>query len=92
MTRRISEDLREYVSYAEVAEAHLALAEEINSKNRTYYTSIKNKMQEWIYNILNIFETGMLRKGKVHYVPLINVLREDITGRFKRIDRLEVAL
>lgn len=86
---KISEDLEIYASYTRVAEAHLALAEEINSKNRNYYNLIKNKMQKWMYNILNIFETQMLRKGKFHYVPLINVLRKDTDGRFKRIGKLE---
>jgi len=89
MKGRISDGLKIYASYVKVAEAHLALAEEISSKSRDYYNSIKDKMQKWIYNILDIFKSQMLRKGKAHYVPLINVLRENVTGRFERIDNLE---
>lgn len=85
----MSYNLREYASYARVAEAHLALAEEINSKDRNSYNLGKDKMQKWIYNILNIFESRMLKEGNSHYTPLINILRENIARRFERIDNLE---
>jgi len=87
-----SDDLNIYASYVKVAEAHLVAAEEISSKSRNYYDSIKDQMQEWIYNILDIFKSRMLRKGKNYYVDIVEVLREDIAGRFKRIDNLEGAL
>ena len=56
MTRVISDDLDIYASYVRVAEAHLALAEEISLKERINYDLIKDKMQKWIYNLLDIFE------------------------------------
>lgn len=85
----ISDDLKIYASYVRVAEAHLALPEEISSKDRANYELIKNKMQKWIYNILNIFETQMLREGKFHYVPLVEVLRKRVEDGFRRMSNLE---
>ncbi|OGJ21389.1 hypothetical protein A3K73_09150 [Candidatus Pacearchaeota archaeon RBG_13_36_9] len=76
----ISEDLKIYGSYVRVAEAHLA------------YDLIKDKMRKWIDNILNIFENGMVEKGKDYYVDIVGVLRKRIENRFREIDNLEGAL
>lgn len=92
MTRRISDDLKIYTSYVRVAEAHLALAEESSSKNRSYYNSISDKMQKWMYNILNSFETQMLREGKFQYISLVEVLRKRVENKFREIDSLEGAV
>ncbi len=87
---KISDDLKIYASYSRVAEAHLALVEEIRCKNSVYYNSIRDKMQKWMYNILDTFETEILRKEKFHYLQLIRVLRERVKNGFKRINSLEV--
>lgn len=89
MTKGISDDLDIYTSYVRVAEAHLALAKEISLKDRNNYDLMKDKMQKWIYKILDIFENQMLRKGKNYYVDIVRVLKDDIVGRFKEIDNLE---
>ncbi len=85
----ISDDLKLYASYVKVAEAYLALAKEIGSKNRSYYDLIKDKMQKWIYNILNIFETQMVGKGKDYYADIVGVLRKRTEDKFREIDNLE---
>lgn len=82
---KISEDLEIYASFAGVAEAHIAVARDCVDKSYPYPKVMYQGMQKWIYNIFNIFESQMLKKGKSYYVDLVGILRNKVEEEFKDI-------
>ncbi len=79
----ISEDLEIYAAFAGVTEAQIAVARDCVNKN--YPKTMYIKMQKWIYNVFDIFESQMLEKGKSYYVNLVGILRDEVEREFENI-------
>ena len=86
---KISEDLIMYGACTRIARSALAIAKEKKFTNITY------AVQEHVSDVLDYFESQMLRKGKSHYSLLVKFLRDRTNEEFNKlinkskIDKLE---